>query len=243
MRLALVLVRRALLAPAAAQAADVPTARTLYQDGPEGRYLMEGPWLFRPDAADRAFHRVVDRTVGCSGQTSAMHLDNFTTQVWTFTGGPMPIDDFLTLQTLPSSVRRHRDFFHAHGLRHVFFVASDFQQDSMNVYFGLEDHCRNEAWIRKLVEETGGGPEDPAVYSAMLASLAVSAGIARMSSSCCLVCSTLACGRSILLITGMISRFCFIARCTLATVCASTPCAASMMSNAPSHALKLRETS
>ncbi len=40
------------------------------------------------EAADRAFHRVVDRTVGCNGQTTAMHLDNFTTQVWTFTGGP-----------------------------------------------------------------------------------------------------------------------------------------------------------
>ena len=41
-----------------------------------------------PDAADRAFRRVVDRTRGCSGQTTAMHLDNFVTQVWTFTGGP-----------------------------------------------------------------------------------------------------------------------------------------------------------
>lgn len=40
------------------------------------------------EAADRAFARVVDRTVGCNGQTTAMHLDNFTTQVWTFTGGP-----------------------------------------------------------------------------------------------------------------------------------------------------------
>ncbi|MGV0715023.1 sensor domain-containing protein [Mycolicibacterium sp. XJ662] len=40
------------------------------------------------DAAERAFRRVVDRTVGCDGQTTAMHLDNFTTQVWTFTGGP-----------------------------------------------------------------------------------------------------------------------------------------------------------
>lgn len=39
------------------------------------------------DAADRAFRRVVDRTAGCKGQTTAMHLDNFTTQVWTFTGG------------------------------------------------------------------------------------------------------------------------------------------------------------
>jgi hypothetical protein len=45
------------------------------------------------DAADRAFHRVVDRTVGCSGQTTAMHLDNFTTEVWTFTGGPATATD------------------------------------------------------------------------------------------------------------------------------------------------------
>ncbi|KUI23007.1 hypothetical protein AU193_09670 [Mycobacterium sp. GA-1285] len=45
------------------------------------------------DAADRAFRRVVDRTVGCNGQTTAMHLDNFTTQVWTFTGGPATATD------------------------------------------------------------------------------------------------------------------------------------------------------
>ena len=41
-----------------------------------------------PEAANRAYHRVVDRTVGCNGQTTAMHLDDFTTQVWTFSGGP-----------------------------------------------------------------------------------------------------------------------------------------------------------
>lgn len=40
------------------------------------------------DAAGRAFHRVVDRTVGCSGQTTAVHLDNGVTQVWSFDGGP-----------------------------------------------------------------------------------------------------------------------------------------------------------
>jgi len=39
------------------------------------------------DAANRAFHRVVDRTVGCSGQTTAMHLEDMSTQVWSFTGG------------------------------------------------------------------------------------------------------------------------------------------------------------
>ncbi|BBX19888.1 hypothetical protein CRI77_05940 [Mycolicibacterium duvalii] len=45
------------------------------------------------EAADRAFHRVVDRTIGCSGQTTAMHLNDFTTQVWTFTGGPASATD------------------------------------------------------------------------------------------------------------------------------------------------------
>ncbi|KUI06126.1 sensor domain-containing protein [Mycobacterium sp. IS-3022] len=45
------------------------------------------------DAADRAFRRVVDRTVGCNGQTTAMHLDNLRTQVWTFTGGPTSATD------------------------------------------------------------------------------------------------------------------------------------------------------
>jgi len=45
------------------------------------------------DAADRAFHRVVDRTVGCSGQTTPMHLDNGTTQVWSFAGGPATATD------------------------------------------------------------------------------------------------------------------------------------------------------
>ena len=34
------------------------------------------------DAAARAFHRVTDRTVGCSGQTTAMHLENGMTEVW-----------------------------------------------------------------------------------------------------------------------------------------------------------------
>ena len=40
------------------------------------------------DAAGRAFHRVVDRTVGCAGRTTAMHLDSGATEVWSFGGGP-----------------------------------------------------------------------------------------------------------------------------------------------------------
>lgn len=45
------------------------------------------------DAARRAMYRAVDRTVGCNGQTTAMHLSDFTTQVWTFTAGPTSAAD------------------------------------------------------------------------------------------------------------------------------------------------------
>jgi beta-glucuronidase len=36
--------------PAVAGAADRPSTRTLYADGPTGRYLLDGDWLFRLDA-------------------------------------------------------------------------------------------------------------------------------------------------------------------------------------------------
>jgi len=53
MRPALALLILMFVVPAAAQAADTPTAKTLYTDGAEGRYLMEGDWLFRFDPSDR----------------------------------------------------------------------------------------------------------------------------------------------------------------------------------------------
>jgi hypothetical protein len=63
-------------------------------DNDENHYAKQAVGVFATnDAADRAYHRVVDRTVGCNGQTTAMHLDNFTTQVWTFTGGPPTATD------------------------------------------------------------------------------------------------------------------------------------------------------
>jgi beta-glucuronidase len=70
MRLAIGLALLALVAPAAAQAADKPTARTLYTDGPEGRYLMEGDWLFRLDAADRGVRGRYYRQTSTAGWTT-----------------------------------------------------------------------------------------------------------------------------------------------------------------------------
>ena len=58
------------------------------------------------DAATRAYHRVVDRTVGCSGQTTAMHLDDGTTQVWSFSGAPPGATDAVWVKQEADSNRR-----------------------------------------------------------------------------------------------------------------------------------------
>jgi hypothetical protein len=58
------------------------------------------------DAATRAYHRVVDRAVGCSGQTAVMRLDDGTSQVWTFTGGPPGATDAAWVKQEADSDRR-----------------------------------------------------------------------------------------------------------------------------------------
>jgi beta-glucuronidase len=70
MRLALGgLVALALLALAGPAHADVPTAKTLYTDGADGRYLMEGEWLFRRDPSDRGLRQRLYRRSTRAGWT------------------------------------------------------------------------------------------------------------------------------------------------------------------------------
>ena len=58
------------------------------------------------DAANRAFHRVVDRTMGCAGQTTVMHLDDFVTQTWTFSGAPATATDAVWVKQEVGTDRR-----------------------------------------------------------------------------------------------------------------------------------------
>ena len=51
----------------------------------ETHYVKQAVGVFATnDAANGAFHRIMDRTGGCSGQTTTMHIDNGATQVWSF---------------------------------------------------------------------------------------------------------------------------------------------------------------
>lgn len=57
-------------------------------------YVKQAVGVFATgNAAAAAFHRLTDRTVGCAGQTSAMHLDNGLEQVWSFSGAPPTATD------------------------------------------------------------------------------------------------------------------------------------------------------
>ncbi|MDP9384984.1 MAG: hypothetical protein M3P50_07100 [Actinomycetota bacterium] len=66
LRLALVASIVLLLAPAA-NAADKPTNRTLYADGPTGRMLLGGNWLFRLDKEDVGLRQRFQRQSGRGG--------------------------------------------------------------------------------------------------------------------------------------------------------------------------------
>ncbi|MGH3562285.1 MAG: sensor domain-containing protein [Mycobacterium sp.] len=69
--------------------ASYNSATTQTSANDDNHFVKQAVGVFATsDAASRAFHRVVDRTVGCSGQTTALHLQNGATQVWSFTGEP-----------------------------------------------------------------------------------------------------------------------------------------------------------
>ena len=58
------------------------------------------------EAATRAFHRVTDRTGGCDGQTTAMHLADGATEVWSFGGVPPTATEaqWVKQEVLPGAV-------------------------------------------------------------------------------------------------------------------------------------------
>ncbi|MDA0185700.1 beta galactosidase jelly roll domain-containing protein [Solirubrobacter phytolaccae] len=56
-----------LCVPSSAHAADKPNEQALYQDGPQGRYLLDGDWLFRKDDADQGINQRWMRTTSTAG--------------------------------------------------------------------------------------------------------------------------------------------------------------------------------
>jgi beta-glucuronidase len=57
----------ALALPGVAAAADKPSAKTLYYEGPSGRYLMDGDWLFRLDPSNQGLRSGWSRSSSRAG--------------------------------------------------------------------------------------------------------------------------------------------------------------------------------
>jgi PknH-like extracellular domain len=70
-------------------------------------YVKQAVGVFTTDeAASGAFHRILDRTDGCAGQTTAMHINNGATQVWSFTNGAITATDAAWSKQEPGIDRR-----------------------------------------------------------------------------------------------------------------------------------------
>jgi hypothetical protein len=70
-------------------------------------YVKQAVGVFTTnDGANAAFHRILDRTGGCSGQTTTMHIDNGVTQVWLFTNGAITGTDAAWSKQEPGTGRR-----------------------------------------------------------------------------------------------------------------------------------------
>ncbi len=66
-RVTLATLALALALPAASEAAVAPAAKTLYKDGPSGRYLLDGKWLFRLDKANQGLSQGFAKQTGVEG--------------------------------------------------------------------------------------------------------------------------------------------------------------------------------
>ena len=83
--------------------------RAVMQESPtdDTHYVKQAVGVFATgDAANGALNRILDRTGGCSAQTTTMHIDNGTTQVWAFTNGAITGTDAAWSKQEPGTDRR-----------------------------------------------------------------------------------------------------------------------------------------
>lgn len=64
-----------LVVPSAARA-QKPNEQALYQDGPDGRYLLDGDWFFRADPTDQGVKQRWMRSTSTSGWTAGIKVPN-----------------------------------------------------------------------------------------------------------------------------------------------------------------------
>lgn len=96
-------------------------------------------------------------------------------KIWTFTK-MAPLDQLFARKHLPKALRAYEPVLRDHGLDCHFFLASDFEKHSMNVYVPWLPDQRNAQWVQSFASKTGGMLSDAAL-SQVLATSAFATGI------------------------------------------------------------------
>lgn len=83
-------------------------------------------------------------------------------KVWAYTN-MASLDSLLRNPYLPESVRKYETTLRSFGLDKYFFLASDFEKNSMNVYFPWNEKQRNSEWVAGFSKSFGEGISDVAL--------------------------------------------------------------------------------
>jgi hypothetical protein len=75
-------------------------------------------------------------------------------KVWAYTA-MAPLEELMTNPHLPQSVRQFEQTLRSLDLNSYFFLAADFEKNSMNVYFPWEPEQRTEQWLQKFSRAIG----------------------------------------------------------------------------------------
>lgn len=70
-------------------------------------------------------------------------------KIWQFTKSFLPIEEAFKISSLPKSVITYTKFFEKYYLRHIRIVATDYQNNSMNLYFHVDHPKQKDVFFYK----------------------------------------------------------------------------------------------
>lgn len=86
-------------------------------------------------------------------------------KIWPFVDRPRPLEEALSLTSLPPSVARSEPWLRRHGLDHFSVVAADYRHESANLYFLLEPGPGAPERLGRMIADLGVAAPGPEVLA------------------------------------------------------------------------------
>lgn len=124
------------------------------------------PAAYFPDGQPAPIYSLIadDRADGAD-----FNADGALCKVWTYTK-MAPLDHLFARKHIPSSLRSFEPVLRSHGLATYFFMASDFEKNSMNVYVPWLPEQRNAEWVQSFAGQAGGVLSAAALHQVLVTS-------------------------------------------------------------------------